>query len=355
MSVPDQILQDFQARPRRWLVTGAAGFIGSHLTQRLLERGQEVVGVDNFSTGHRRNLEEVVGEVGEKGRGLFSFVEGDLCDPAVCGEVVRDVDFVLHQAALGSVPRSVADPLASHHANLTAFLNLLVAARDEGVDRLVYASSSAVYGDEPNLPKRESVIGRPLSPYAVTKRADELYAAVAQDLYGLAMVGLRYFNVFGPRQDPAGPYAAVVPRWIETQLEGGRCQIFGDGETSRDFCFVDNAVQANLLAAVRPLPEGPHRVYNVACGDRTTLNELHRMISEAVSARSSGTRGVGGEAGEPEYLDFRPGDVRHSEADISAIQADLGYVPTDFIAEGIGRTVQWHAERARSAETRRSA
>ena len=346
MSALEQALDDLQARPGRWLVTGAAGFIGSHLTERLLQRGQEVVGVDNFATGHRRNLRDVEDQVGAEAWGRFRFVEGDLCDPSVCTEVVQGVDWVLHQAALGSVPRSVADPLASHHANLTAFLNLLVAARDAKVRRFVYASSSAVYGDEPNLPKREGVIGRPLSPYAVTKRADELYAAVAQDLYDLPMVGLRYFNVFGPRQDPAGPYAAVVPRWIETLLVDGRCQIFGDGETSRDFCFVDNAVQANLLAALRPLPEGPHRVYNVACGDRTTLNELFRMIAHEVVAHPSGGEASEGAEVEPEYLDFRPGDVRHSEADISAIETDLGYAPTHYLAEGIGRTVAWYARHA---------
>lgn len=346
MSALEQVLDELKARPQRWLVTGAAGFIGSHLTEWLLRQGQEVVGVDNFATGHRRNLDDLLEAVSPDQRQRFHFVEGDLCDPSLCREVVDGADRVLHQAALGSVPRSVADPLASHHANLTAFLNLLVAARDAKVKRLVYASSSAVYGDEPNLPKREGIIGRPLSPYAVTKRADELYAAVGQDLYGLPMVGLRYFNVFGPRQDPAGPYAAVVPRWIETLLDGGRCQIFGDGETSRDFCFVDNAVQANLLAALRPLPEGHHRVYNVACGDRTTLTQLFRMIAQEVAGHRPGSPGADGSQMEPEYLDFRPGDVRHSEADIGAIGTDLGYSPTQYLSEGVGRTVAWYARRA---------
>lgn len=346
----DETLESLRTRPATWLVTGAAGFIGSHLVEHLLRYDQEVVGVDNFATGHRRNLDAVQANVGPEAAGRFRFIEGDLCHPEVCRKVMAGVDLVLHQAALGSVPRSVEDPLASHHANLTAFLNLLVAARDAEVGRVVYASSSAVYGDEPNLPKREEVIGRPLSPYAVTKLADELYAAVAQDLYGMSLVGLRYFNVFGPRQDPAGPYAAVIPRWIESLLADGTCQIFGDGETSRDFCYVDNAVQANLRAAIGELPEGPHRVYNVACGERTTLNGLYRLISREVAALRPDVA-----AKEPEYLDFRPGDVRHSEADVAAIAGDLGYEPTHLLADGIGRTVGWYASRVPALVTGPSA
>ena len=334
-----RILND---RSRTWLVTGAAGFIGSHLVERLLNAGQQVVGVDNFSTGSQRNLDEVTAAVGPDAH-RFRFHEGDLCDPAVCRLAVSGVDVVLHQAALGSVPRSVEDPLSSHHANLTAFLNLLLAARDAEVERVVYASSSAVYGDAPELPKRESVIGRPLSPYAVTKRADELYAEVFGSIYGMSLIGLRYFNVFGPRQDPKGPYAAVIPRWIEALLAGERCTVFGDGETSRDFCHVENAVQANLLAGAGPVPSDPpvHRVYNVACGERTTLNELFRRIAEQVGRYRP-------EAAhrEPEHLDFRPGDVRHSEADIGAISDALGYQPTRFLPEGIEETVRWYARRA---------
>ncbi len=336
----DDRLAQLRARPQSWLVTGAAGFIGSHLTEWLLRNGQRVVGVDNFATGSQRNLDEVTSAVGEEAAARFRFVEGDLCDPEVCRSVVEGIDLVLHQAALGSVPRSIVDPLATHHANLTAFLNLLVAARDAKVDRVVYASSSAVYGDEPNLPKREERIGRPLSPYAVTKRADELYADTFHATYGLSLVGLRYFNVFGPRQDPAGPYAAVVPRWIEALISGSECTIFGDGETSRDFCFVDNAVQANILAATVPLPEGPHPVYNVAVGDRTTLNALFRLLADEVGSIRPDAR-----IEEPRYADFRPGDVRHSEADVAAIERELGYHATHRLEEGITRTVEWYAGR----------
>jgi UDP-N-acetylglucosamine/UDP-N-acetylgalactosamine 4-epimerase len=338
-STTEDLLKD---RSRTWLVTGAAGFIGSHLVERLLNAGQQVVGVDNFSTGSQRNLDEVTRAAGPNAR-RFRFHEGDLCDPEVCRLVVSGVDVVLHQAALGSVPRSVEDPLSSHHANVTAFLNLLLAARDAGVERLVYASSSAVYGDAPELPKREPVIGRPLSPYAVTKRADELYAEVFGAVYGMSLFGLRYFNVFGPRQDPKGPYAAVIPRWIEALLSGERCTVFGDGETSRDFCHVENAVQANLLAGAGPLLSDPplHRVYNVACGERTTLNELFQRIAEQV-----GRYRADAAHRKPEHLDFRPGDVRHSEADIGAISKELGYRPTRFLPEGIESTVQWYAKRA---------
>jgi UDP-N-acetylglucosamine/UDP-N-acetylgalactosamine 4-epimerase len=342
MSSYPGVLQRLEESPRSWLVTGAAGFIGSHLVETLLRHGQRVVGVDNFATGSRRNLTEAVESSGAAGD-RFRFIEGDLVDPEVCRESVRGVDVILHQAALGSVPRSVADPLSSHHANLTAFLNLLLATREAGIRRMVYASSSAVYGDEPNLPKREERIGLPLSPYAVTKRADELYAHVAQELYGLELVGLRYFNVFGPRQDPAGPYAAVIPRWVESLLTGDRCTMFGDGETSRDFCYVANAVQANLLSAAASLPEGGGaRVYNVACGERTTLNALFRGLRERVARHRP-------EAGamEPEHLDFRPGDVRHSEADIAAIRRDLGYEPSHYFLDGLDLTVDWYAAAAR--------
>jgi UDP-N-acetylglucosamine/UDP-N-acetylgalactosamine 4-epimerase len=311
------------------------------------------VGVDNFVTGSRQNIAEAVAAAGVPAERL-RFVEGDLCDPAVCRQAVAGADFVLHQAALGSVPRSVADPLSSHHANVTAFLNLLLSARDEGVQRFVYASSSAVYGDEPNLPKREERIGLPLSPYAVTKRADELYAHVAQEIYGLELVGLRYFNVFGPRQDPDGPYAAVIPRWVECLLTVDRCTIFGDGETSRDFCYVENAVQANLLAAVTPPPpeEKGARVYNVACGERTTLNTLFRELRDRVTTHRPEAANM-----EAEHLDFRPGDVRHSEADIAAIQRDLGYMPSHYFREGIGLTVDWYAGegRTRAAASHRAA
>jgi UDP-N-acetylglucosamine/UDP-N-acetylgalactosamine 4-epimerase len=342
MSQYDEALRALSGEPRTWLVTGAAGFIGSHLTELLLRHGQEVVAVDNFSTGTRANLDEVARAAPNPDS--FRFVEGDLVDLEVCGAVTDGVDIVLHQAALGSVPRSFADPLATHHANLTAFANLLLAARDAGVSRLVYASSSAVYGDAPDLPKKEGVEGRPLSPYAVTKRANELYGDALHEALGLPMIGLRYFNVFGPRQNPEGPYAAVIPSWIGSLLAGETCTIFGDGETSRDFSYIANPVQANLLAATAALPGPVHRVYNVACGGRTTLNELFRLIRQELSPFLPGV-----ENQEPEYAAFRPGDVRHSEADIGAIAGDLGYAPTHGLEEGIRETVRWYLEEAGTA------
>jgi UDP-N-acetylglucosamine/UDP-N-acetylgalactosamine 4-epimerase len=337
MSTYEQTLQELTRNRRTWLVTGAAGFIGSHLAEVLLRHGQSVVAVDNFATGSQENLDEAAEASTEDAS--FRFVEGDLVDPEVCRAVIGGVDIVLHQAALGSVPRSFADPLATHHANLTAFANLLLAARDGGVERLVYASSSSVYGDAPGLPKKEEVIGRPLSPYAVTKRANELYADAMYQALGFPMIGLRYFNVFGPRQNPDGPYAAVIPRWIGSLVSGDPCTIFGDGETSRDFSYIANPVQANLLAATTPLSEPVHRVYNVACGGRTTLNELYRLIRTEVARYLPEAA-----AQEPEYADFRPGDVRHSEADIHSIVDDLGYFPTHELDEGIRDTVRWYVE-----------
>ncbi|MFN3597227.1 MAG: SDR family oxidoreductase [Rubricoccaceae bacterium] len=318
--------------PRRWLVTGAAGFIGSHLTETLLALGQDVVGLDNFATGSRRNLEAAAGD-----HPRFRFLEGDIRNAAACAEACAGVDVVLHQAALGSVPRSVADPLTSHQVNVDGFVNMLLAARDAGVRRFVYASSSSVYGDHPALPKREGEIGTPLSPYAVTKRVNELYARTFQDHYGLEAVGLRYFNVFGPRQDPEGPYAAVIPRWLGQMLAGQRCTINGDGETSRDFCYVANAVQANLRAAAAP-SEATGRVYNVAVGDRTTLNTLHDHLGRALVAL-----GALPEAPAPAYAPFRAGDVRHSLADVSAARDALGYAPSHRIGEGLAETVAWYA------------
>lgn len=318
--------------PRRWLVTGAAGFIGSHLTETLLTLGQHVVGLDNFATGSRRNLEAAAGD-----HPRFRFIEGDIRDAAACAEACAGVDVVLHQAALGSVPRSVADPLTSHQVNVDGFVNVLLAARDAGVRRFVYASSSSVYGDHPALPKREPEIGTPLSPYAVTKRVNELYARTFQDHYGLEAIGLRYFNVFGPRQDPDGPYAAVIPRWLGQMLARRACTINGDGETSRDFCYVANAVQANLLAAAAP-PEATGRVYNVAVGDRTTLNALHAHLGRALVGL-----GVLSEAPAPVYAPFREGDIRHSLADVSAAREALGYAPSHRIGEGLAETVAWYA------------
>ncbi|HEV3052604.1 MAG TPA: SDR family oxidoreductase, partial [Longimicrobium sp.] len=318
------------AEPRTWLVTGAAGFIGSNLVEALLRLGQTVVGLDNFATGHRANLDEVRSAVGREGAARFRFLEADIRDPDACREACAGVGVVLHQAALGSVPRSIADPVATNQANVDGFLNMLVAARDAGVQRFVYAASSSTYGDHPALPKREDVIGRPLSPYAVSKYVNELYAGVFERTYGLATVGLRYFNVFGPRQDPDGPYAAVIPRWIASLLQGEPCRIHGDGETSRDFCYVQNVVQANLLAATATGEGVTDAVYNVAVGGRTTLNELFALLRDGLAGAHPEVAGAA-----PEYAEFRPGDVRHSQADITRIRTRLGYAPTHSVRDGL--------------------
>jgi UDP-N-acetylglucosamine/UDP-N-acetylgalactosamine 4-epimerase len=320
-----------------WLVTGAAGFIGSHLVETLLAQHQHVVGLDNFSTGHRHNLEQVRESVGAEAWRRFRLLESDIVDPQACRLACEGVDLVLHQAALGSVPRSLADPQATHAANATGFLNMLVAARDAGVRRFVYAASSSTYGDHPGLPKVEDQIGRPLSPYAVTKLLNELYADVFARSYGMASIGLRYFNVFGARQDPNGPYAAVIPRWADAMLRDVPCVINGDGDTSRDFCYVANAVQANLRAALATETRAINQVYNVAVGDRTTLNDLHCLLAAALAAA-----GGPGEVAAPERRDFRPGDVRHSQADIGKAQRLLGYQPTHDLRAGLMEAAGWY-------------
>jgi len=330
----DQVLAEVAATPRRWLITGAAGFIGSHLLETLLAAGQHVVTLDNFATGHQRNFDKVRAAVGEAAWARHVAITGDIADEATCRSACDGVDVVLHQAALGSVPRSLADPLTTHRANATGFLTMLVAARDAKVQRFVYAASSSTYGDSPTLPKVEDVIGRPLSPYAVTKYLDELYADVFGRSYGMPTIGLRYFNVFGPRQDPDGAYAAVIPRWIAAMLEGRECVINGDGETSRDFCFVRNVVQANLRAALTSDPQAIGRVYNVAVGQRTTLNDLHAALATAIEAREPGKK-----VPAPTRAPFRAGDVRHSLADISLARRLLGYEPTHTIAAGMAETV----------------
>ncbi len=332
-----QDLQDtLRADRRTWLVTGAAGFIGSHLCQRLLELGQDVVGLDSLATGHLANIEDVKRSVGPEAAGRLRFLEGDIRDPSVCAAACAGADHVLHQAALGSVPRSIEDPLSSHEANVTGFLNMLLAARDAQVRRFVYASSSSVYGDHPDLPKVEDQVGRPLSPYATTKATNELYARNFCDLYGLEVCGLRYFNVFGPRQDPAGAYAAVIPRWIETIRSGESCRINGDGGTSRDFCYIDNTVQANLLAATAEGEGVTGQAYNVACEVRTSLNELYAMIRKEVERISPGL-----ETCDAEYGPERAGDVRHSLADVSKAHRLLGYEPQVDVGTGLARTVEW--------------
>ena len=320
--------------PRTWLVTGAAGFIGSHLVETLLGTGQRVVGLDNYATGHRSNVQAASQGAADR----FRMVEGDIRDPDACRDAIRGVDVVLHQAALGSVPRSIADPLATDSVNVHGWLNVAWAAKEAGVTRMVYASSSSVYGDHPALPKVEGEVGTPLSPYAVSKKTDELYARSFTDHYGMEVVGLRYFNVFGPRQDPDGPYAAVIPRWFDALVSGETCTINGDGETSRDFCYVANVVQANLRAATAPAASG---VYNVAVGGRTTLNELYRAIRDAVAQRQPDAAGL-----EPRYADFRPGDIRHSHADISRARADLDYAPTHDVTAGLTEAADWYLRSA---------
>lgn len=324
------------AQRDRWLVTGCAGFIGSNLVETLLSLGQEVVGLDNLSTGFARNLDEVARLVGPQAWSRFTFVQGDVRDADDCARAVRGVRFVLHQAALGSVPRSIAEPVASHASNVDGFVKILDAARRGDVERFVYASSSSVYGDNPALPKLEDRIGRALSPYAATKLVNEIYADVFARTYGLSCVGLRYFNVFGPRQDPDGAYAAVIPKWIASLLRGDTVIINGDGQTSRDFCFVDNAVQANLLAATTPTAAS-HEAFNVAVGEQTTLNELFGALVEIVAQHEPRVLGA-----RPEYRDFRAGDVRHSLADVSKARSLLGYSPTHRILDGLRAAMPWY-------------
>jgi len=336
MNTFDRTCNDLRDHPRRFLVTGVAGFIGSHLLEKLLTLGQDVVGLDDFSTGRRRNLTDVRGIVGEAAWSRFTLIEGDIADADTAARAVEGADAVLHQAALGSVPRSIADPMRTHRSNIDGFLTMLIAARDASVGRFVYASSSSVYGDHPDLPKVEAQTGRPLSPYATTKVVDELYAEVFARTYGTPVIGLRYFNVFGPRQDPDGPYAAVIPRWIGELLAGTRPTIHGDGATTRDFCFVDNAVQANLLAATTVEPQALNQAYNVAVGERTSLNELFRRLRDGLAAR---TGKAGMAALEPVYDDFRPGDVAHSLADIGKAERLLGYRPAFTLPEGLDATL----------------
>lgn len=335
----DEVCEDLVNKPRRWLVTGVAGFIGSALLEKLLDLGQTVVGVDSFITGHKRNLDDVLA-INPDERLQFTFIEGDLRDPDVAKRACKDIDVVLHQAALGSVPRSLADPIATTQHNLGAFLNVLVAAKEQQVGRVVYASSSSVYGDHPNLPKYEDRIGKPMSPYAASKRADEIYAQVFQDCYAMQLIGLRYFNVFGRRQDPDGMYSAVVPRWIAALMDDRPCVIFGDGTNSRDFCYVDNIVQANLLAATAPDRAVTGTVYNCGCNGRTDLKQLFAMIRDLLAKDYPELASA-----QPVHESARPGDVVHSQAAIDKISAALGYVPSHQLADGMAETVTWFARR----------
>ena len=332
--------RELQERPRRWLVTGSAGFIGSHLIETLLTLGQDVVSLDNFATGYRRNLDEVRAAVGAQAWRRHRFVEADITDLAACRQACEGVAIVLHQAALGSVPRSIADPLLTHASNATGFLNMLVAARDAGVTRFVYAASSSTYGDHPGLPKVEDAIGRPLSPYAVTKYVDELYAEVFGTCYGMAAIGLRYFNVFGARQDPEGAYAAVIPRWVDAMLRGSPVVIHGDGETTRDFCYVANVVQANLLAAATVEIAALNQVYNVAVGGRMSLSTLYDTLRSLLGERHPRLA-----IAPPLHEDFRPGDVRHSQADIAKARRLLGYDPAYDVRAGLVCALPWYEAR----------
>ncbi len=335
-----RLQRQLQVARKTWLISGVAGFIGSNLLETLLGLDQFVVGLDNFATGHRRNLEEVRAEVGRDQWERFRFSEGDIRNLEDCRRACEGVDYVLHQAALGSVPRSVADPISTNAANVTGFLNMLIAARDAKVKSFTYATSSSIYGDHPDLPKIEEVVGRQLSPYSVTKYVNELYAGTFAHCYGFASIGLRYFNVFGPRQDPEGAYAAVIPKWAAAMLKEEDVFINGDGKTSRDFCYVDNAVQANLLAATTDNPRAINQVYNVAVGEQTTLNDLHAELRRYFVRMCPHLRDI-----KPVYLDFRVGDIRHSQADIGKARRLLGYAPTHRLGPGITQAMQWYMNR----------
>ncbi|WP_339651696.1 NAD-dependent epimerase/dehydratase family protein [Halopseudomonas pelagia] len=340
----EQLLQDLPKHPKTWLITGVAGFIGSNLLETLLKLDQKVVGLDNFATGHQHNLDEVQTEVTPDQWARFSFIKGDIRHLADCQKACKGVDYVLHQAALGSVPRSLNDPITTNETNISGFLNMLVAARDAKVASFTYAASSSTYGDHPGLPKVEDVIGKPLSPYAVTKYVNELYADVFAKSYGFNTIGLRYFNVFGKRQDPEGAYAAVIPKWTAAMIKGEDVYINGDGETSRDFCFIGNTVQANLLSAVALEPDARNQVYNVAVGDRTTLNELYRAI--CFSLNSNNVR----VSRTPLYRGFRAGDVRHSQANIGKAKRLLGYMPQLDLKSGIGKAMPWYISLFKGSE-----
>jgi UDP-N-acetylglucosamine 4-epimerase len=341
MSKYDDVKKQLKQAPKVWLVTGVAGFIGSNLLETLLLLNQKVIGLDNFATGHQHNLDEVKSEVSDQQWQNFTFIKGDIRNFEDCQQALTvnnlTVDYILHQAALGSVPRSIADPVLTNATNISGFLNMLTAAKEAKVATFVYAASSSTYGDHPALPKVEDTIGKPLSPYAVTKYVNELYADVFNKTYGLNATGLRYFNVFGKRQDPNGAYAAVIPKWTAAMIENQDLFINGDGETSRDFCFVENAVQANILAATAN-EQGKNQVYNVALGDRTTLNELFSSLASALGANNvSYTKTA-------IYREFRAGDVRHSQADISKAKELLGYQPEFRIEQGINKAMPWYVK-----------
>lgn len=334
-----KILEQLSHKPGTWLITGVAGFIGSNLLEALLKHNQQVTGLDNFDTGHQYNLDKVRQVVGEDKWKQFKFIEGDIRNIDDCKAACVKVDYVLHQAALGSVPRSIEDPVRTNQANIDGFLNMLVAARDANVKRFVYAASSSTYGDHPGLPKVEDVIGNPLSPYAVTKYVNELYASVFARTYAFKTIGLRYFNIFGRRQDPNGAYAAVIPKWVAAMLKHEDVFINGDGETSRDFCYIENVIQANILSALATTEEAVDQVYNIAYNDQTSLNQLFDMIRSLLQDRIQGLQ-----VKDPVYRDFRAGDVRHSRADISKAQNLLGYQPEYNIGKGMEECIDWYIQ-----------
>ena len=336
----DRVRRELANTPRTWLITGVAGFIGSNLLEELLALGQTVVGLDNFSTGHQSNLDGVLANQPDAAS-RFTLIQGDIRDLETCHKASTGIDYVLHQAALGSVPRSIHDPLTSAQVNVDGTLHILIAARDAGVRRVVYASSSSVYGDNTELPQVEDRTGRVMSPYAATKAANEMFADVFQRTYGMEIVGLRYFNVFGPRQDPNGAYAAVIPRWVQNLLNDQPCPIFGDGETSRDFCHVANVIQANLLAAVSAKSEATGQPYNIACGESTSLNALFCLLRDGLAVYRPSIRSA-----EPRYEPFRPGDVRRSFANIAKARANLGYEPQYQIKDGLVETLPWYVKSA---------
>lgn len=344
MSKYEELKSDLTKNQYTWLITGVAGFIGSNLLEELLTLNQKVVGLDNFVTGHQHNLdmavEDAIANNGDKSiANNFKFIEGDICNLDDCNKACEGVDYVLHEAALGSVPRSIDDPIKTNQNNIDGFLNMLVASRDAKVKRMVYAASSSTYGDHPDLPKVEDKIGNPLSPYAVTKVVNELYASVFARTYDFKVIGLRYFNIFGKRQDPNGAYAAVIPKWVSSILNGEEVFINGDGKTSRDFCYIKNTIQMNLLAATGEHPDAADQVYNCAVGDRTDLNELYAMILKRIREIRPEIKDS-----EPTYRDFRAGDVRHSQADISKAENLLEYAPTHKIAAGIDEAMEWYVD-----------
>ena len=339
MTVFEKLLETLKADQKTWLVTGNAGFIGSNLTEFLLKHNQRVVGLDNFSTGYQHNIDDVLLQIGEKNAKNFTFIKGDIADIEVCTKACEGVDIVLHQAALGSVPRSIDNPVTSNRSNVTGFLNMITAAKDAGIKRFVYASSSSVYGDSHELPKVEARTGNVLSPYAAMKATNELYAGVFNKVYGLETLGMRYFNVFGRRQDPDGAYAAVIPKWVGSLLEGEDVFINGDGETSRDFTYIDNVIQMNLLAGTTDNTEAFGEAFNVAVGGRNTLNELYKLINKELNSHIDTFSEK-----EAIYRDFRAGDIRHSNADITKAKTTVGYAPTHDIYQGMEEAIEWYIE-----------